>query len=118
MRTKITTIILLSVVILCGCVSANPQKALGTINQWIPPGTPQEDAIRIMKQHGFDGGRSGSERRQPKGEMVFCFWQETKILKNSRWFFVHFKDGKVASIDHWGTRNDFFDFLEQGPGPS
>ena len=131
MKAKITTIILLlSVIALSGCLSTSPDKALRTISQWIPPGTPQEDAIRIMKQHGYESGPSGRESwhpkddelseagllsvppgtrtRQSEGEAVFCFWHETKILKNSRWFFVHFKNGKVDSIDGWGTGNDFF----------
>jgi hypothetical protein len=106
MKAKITKIILLlSVVVLSGCLSTFPDKAQRTISQWIPPGTPEEDAIRIMKQHGFESGREG---RQPKGEIVCCFWHETKILKNSRWFFVHFMNGKVVTIDGWGTGNDFF----------
>jgi hypothetical protein len=114
MKAKITTIILLlSVVALNGCLSTHPDQR--TISQWIPPGTPQEDAIRIVKQHGFESGRCGSPWSQPKGETVFCFWRETKILKNSSWFFVHFKDGKVVSIDGLGTGNDFFPL---SPGPS
>ena len=115
MKAKITKIILLlSVVVLSGCLSPNPDEALRKISQWIPPGTPQEDAIRIMKQHGYESGPCKRERRQAKDETAFCFWHETKILKNSRWFFVRFKDGKVVSIEHWGTGNNFFDFLERG----
>jgi hypothetical protein len=112
---KAKIILLLSVIVLSGCLSTNPDKALRTISQWIPSGTAQEDAIRIMKQHGYESGPSGRERRQPEGEAVFCFWHETKILKNSRWFFVHFKNGKIISIDGWGTGNDFFVL---SPGPS
>jgi hypothetical protein len=108
-KARITKIILLlSVIALSGCLSTNLDKALQTISQWIPSGTPQEDAIRIMKQHGYESGPSGSERRWPKGETIFNFHHETKILKNTRWFFVHFKNGKVDSIDGWGTGNDFF----------
>jgi hypothetical protein len=59
----------------------------------------------------------GEKKRQPKEGTVFCFWHETKILKNSCWFFVHFKHGKVVSIDGWGTGNDFFDCLEHGIPP-
>ena len=111
MTAKITTIILLfSVVVLSGCLSPNPSQR--TISQWIPLGTPQEDAIRIMKQHDFESGPCGSEWRRPKGETVFCFWHETKVLKNTHYFFVHFKDGKAVSIDGPRTSNDFFDFLE------
>jgi hypothetical protein len=110
MKAKVTTIILLfSVVILSGCLSANPGRQ--TISQWIPPGTPQEDAVRIMKQHGFESGPCGSEWRRPKGEAVFYFGHETKILKNTHYFFVHFKDGKAVSIGGPWTSNDFFDFL-------
>src|SRR6266567_7997482 len=109
MKARSTKIFLfLSVLVLSGCLSTNPDKALRTIGQWIPPGTPQEDAIRIMKQHGYESGPCGRERRQPKGETVFCFWHETKMLKNSCWLFVHFKNGKVDSTDGWGTGNDFF----------
>ena len=104
-------LLLLPVFVLSGCLSANPEKALRIIGQLIPPGTPQAEAILIMKQHGYDGGQCGSARRQPKGETIFCFWHDTKILKNSRYFFVHFKNGKVATIEGWRTDNYFFDFL-------
>jgi hypothetical protein len=112
MKAKITKfILLLSVVVLGGCLSTNPDKALHAISQWIPPGTPQEDAIRILNQHGYQGGPCGREWRHPKGGTVFGFSHETKILKNTRWFFVRFKNGKVDSIAHWGIGNEFFDFL-------
>jgi hypothetical protein len=114
-KARITKMILLfSAIFLSGCLSTNPEKALRTISQWIPPGTPQEDAIRIMKQHGYDSGPCARARKQPKEETVFCFWHETKILRNSRWFFVHFKNGKVVLIHDFGTGNNFFDFLERG----
>jgi hypothetical protein len=113
-KARITnTFLLISVLVLGGCLSTNPDKALQTISQWIPPGTSQEDVVRIMKQHGYEGGPSGRDWRHPKREAVFCFWHETTILKNTRWFFVHFKDGKVVSIDGWGTGNEFFDFAER-----
>ena len=113
----ITIILLLSVVILNGCFSIHPSQR--TVSQWIPLDTPQEDAIRIMKQHGFESGRCGNQWRQPKGEADFCFWHETKILKNSCSFFVHFKDGKVVSVSRPVTGNDFFDFLyREQPNPA
>ena len=106
MKAKIAKmILLLSVVVLSGCLSTNPDKAQRTISHWIPPGTPQEDAIRIMKQHGFE---SGKDERRSNEETVFWFSCETKILKNMWWFDVHFKNGKVVSIDGLGTDNDFF----------
>ena len=107
MKPSITTILLLlSVVAFSGCSSARFNQR--TISQWIPPGTSQEDAIRIMQQRGYESGPSGRHTTD------FCFWRETKILKNTRWFFVHFDDGKVASIVGLGKRNDFFDFLDRG----
>ena len=115
MKAKITKIFLfLSVLVLSGCLSTNPDKALRTISQWIPSGTAQEDAIRILKQHGYEGGPCGMDSwRHPKEKAVFGFWHETKILKNTRWFFVRFDDGKVVSIEGWGTGNEFFDFLQR-----
>ena len=111
MKAKITKIILLfSLVILSGCVATNPTM----ISHWIPPGTPREDAIRIMKQHGYDSGPCGRDWRHPTEEPVFCFWHDNNFLKQSSYFYVHFKDGKVVSIEHWGTGNNFFDFLERG----
>jgi hypothetical protein len=106
MKAKIAKIILLlSVVVLSGCLSTNPDKAQRTISHWIPPGTPQDDAVRIMKQHGFE---SGKDEGRSNEETVFWFSRETKILKNMWWFDVHFKNGKVVSIDGLGTGNDFF----------
>jgi len=110
MKAKI--ILLLSIIVLSGCLATNPDKALRTISQWIPPGTSQEDAILTMKQHGYEGGPCGRDGRQPQGlETVFCFWHTTKILENSRYFFVHFINGKVVSIDGWRTGNDYLDSL-------
>lgn len=109
MKARITKFVLLvSVVVFSGCVHTNPEKARRTITQWIPPGTAQDEAIRTMKQHGFDCGPSGRPSHYPEGESVYCFWHETKILKNTLWVFVHFKDGKVESIGHIGTGNNFF----------
>ena len=116
MKAKTSIIILLlSVVVLSGCSSTGPDHR--TIGQWIPRGTPQEDTIRIMKQHGFESGPCGAELRRPKGETVFCFWHDTKILKNSHYFFVRFNDGKAVSIDGPYSSNNFFDFLYR-PGKS
>jgi hypothetical protein len=110
MKAKITKIILLLLTVaLSGCVSTNP----AIISQWIPPGTPQEDAIRTMKQHGYESGPCGRDWRHPIGETVFCFWHDNKMLKNSSYFFVHFKDGKVVSLDGWGTGSTFI--VSAGP---
>ncbi len=112
MKAKI--ILLLLVAVLSSCSSTNPDKALRTISQWIPPGTAQEDAIRILKQHGYEGGPCGRDSWKHPGEKaVFGFHHKTKILKNTRWFFVHFDEGKVVSIEGWGTGNEFFDFLDR-----
>ena len=108
-------VLLCSVIVLSGCLSTKHDKARRTISQWIPTGTPQEDAIRIMKQHGYESGPCGRQWRQPEEETVFCFWHDTKILKNSRWFFVHFKNRKVDFLDGWGTGNNLF---VPSPGPS
>jgi len=113
MKAKISKILLLlsviaSVVALSGCVSPNSDQAKKTISQWIPPGTSQADAIQIMKQHGYQCGPCGRPDRQPPCVAVYCFWHETKILKNTRYFFVHFKDGKVDFLDGWGTGNNFY----------
>ena len=112
MKARITnTFLFLPVLVLSGCLSTNPDKALRTISQWIPAGTAQEEAIRILKQHGYEGGPCGIDSwRHPKGKAVFSFSHQTKILKNTRWFFVHFNNGKVVSIDGWGTGNESFDF--------
>jgi hypothetical protein len=103
MKAKI--ILLLSVVVLSGCLSTSPDKAQRTISHWIPPGTPQEDALRIMKRHGFECGNDGFSNDE---ETTFWFSRETKILRNMCWFYVHFKNGKVVSIYGLGTDNDFF----------
>ena len=110
---KAKIVSLLSAVVLSGCLCTNPDKSQRTVGEWIPPGTPQEHAIRIMKQHGFESGICGSKWSLPKGETVYCFWHETKVLKNSRSFFVRFKDGKVVSISGPVTGNNFFDFIER-----
>jgi hypothetical protein len=107
MKAKITPIILLlSAIVFSGCSSAHFNQQ--TLSHWIPPGTPQADAIETMKQHGYESGACGRHSTN------FCFTHETKILKNTRWFFVHFDDGKVASIYGLGTGNEFFDFLGHG----
>jgi hypothetical protein len=105
-KAKITKIILLlSVVVLSGCLSMNPERAQRTISHWIPPGTPQEDATRIMKRHGFD---CGPDDGRAEGSTVYWFSRENKVTKNFWWFYVHFKNGKVDSIERLGTGNDLF----------
>ncbi len=107
MNARITKIILLlSVVVLSGCLSTNPDRAKRTISRWIPPGTPQEDAIRIMKQHGFESGVAQT-RWKEDGTSFFWFSRQTKILRNTWWFDVIFQNGKVDSIDNFGSGNDF-----------
>jgi len=83
----------------------NPQRAQRTIGHWIPPGTPQEDAIRIMKRHGFEGEPDDG---RAEGSTVYGFSRENKFTKDFWWFYVHFKNGKVDSIKGLGTGNDFF----------
>ena len=115
MKAKITKInLLLSVLVLSGCLSTNPDKAQRTTSQWIPPVTSQQDAIRIMKQHGFE---SGKDQGRSNGETVFWFSRETKISRNLWWFYVHFQNGKVVSIDGLGTGNDFIGHFVK-PSPS
>jgi hypothetical protein len=107
MKLKITTILLLlSAIVFSGCSSTRFNQRI--LSHWIPPGTPQAEAIQTMQQHGYESGPCGRHTSD------FCFWHETVILKNTRWFFVHFNDGKVVSIYGLGTGNEFFDFLEHG----
>jgi hypothetical protein len=116
MKAKIAKIILLlPVFALSGCLSSNPDKAQRTISHWIPPGAPQEDAIRIMKHHGFESGKDGWSSNE---ESVFWFSRETKIMGRMCWFHVHFKNGKVVSIEGLGTANDFFGRFGPHPIPS
>jgi len=106
MKAQVTKFsLLLSLVVLTGCLSMNPERAQRTVSHWIPPGTPQEAAIRIMKQHGFD---SGLDDGRAEGSTVYWFSRENKTTKDFWWFYVHFKDGRVESIEHLGTGNDFF----------
>ena len=132
----IKIILLLSLVVLSGCVATNPTM----ISHSIPLGTPQEDAISIslpnnehvfddnfhpacrripftswlrlrrvgiMKQHGYDSGPCGSKWNWPKGEVVYCFWHDNNFLKQSSYFFAHFKDGKLVSLGPWGISSTF-----------
>ena len=125
MKARITkTLLLLSVIALSGCLSTNPDKAQRAISRWIPPGTPQEDAIRIMQKHGFKCApetlnphlRSHRQLLQ-RGETVLSCERETKIIKNTWWLEVHCENGKVISISGVATGNSFFDFLIGDPGP-
>jgi len=106
-KAKISKIVLLfSVLVLSGCLSMNPERAQRTISHWIPPGTPQEDAIRIMKRHGFDCEPNDG---RAEGSTAYWFSRENKFTKNYCWLYVHLKNGKVDSIERLGTDNDFFE---------
>lgn len=96
---------LVTVLVLCGCLSTNPGKAKRMISHWIPVGTPQEEAIRILKRRGFEYGKA---EWHSDVETVYWFSRETKILKNMCWFDVHFRDGKVSSIEDLGAGNGLF----------
>lgn len=102
---KVKIILLFSVVALSGCLSTNPDRAQRTITRWIPPGTPEADALRTMRRHGFE---YGPDDGRAVGSTVYWFSRENKITKNFWWFYVHFKDGKVDSIEGVGSDNDFF----------
>lgn len=40
---------------LCGgCVSFNPDTFENQVHRWVPPGTPEKEARRIMTHQGFD----------------------------------------------------------------
>jgi len=58
-----------------------------------------------MKQHGFESGED--QRRWKEDGTFYWFSRQTKILRNMWWFDVRFKNGKVDSIDGFGTGNDF-----------
>jgi len=95
-KARITKIILLlSVVVLSGCLSTNPNKAQQTISHWIPPGTAQEDAIRIMRWHGFT---CEIEKWNERGTVLSCE-RENSISKDIWRVQVDCKDGKVIAID-------------------
>ena len=112
MKANTTRIILLlSVIFLSGCLSTNPDKAQVTISRWIPLGTPQNDAFRIMERHGFTS--QVDQERQNKGETAFWFYRETEILRNNWVLEIQFKDGKVISIDRPNTFNDFMGHFEK-----
>jgi hypothetical protein len=111
MKANTTRIILLlSVIFLSGCLSTNPDKAQVTISHWVPLGTSQQDAFRIMERHGFTS--QVDQERQNKGETVFWFSRETKILRNNWVLEIQFKDGKVVSIERPNTFNDFMGHFE------
>jgi hypothetical protein len=103
--------LLLSLVVLTGCLSMNPERAQRTVSHWIPLGTPQEDAFRIMERHGFTS--QVDQERQNKGETAFWFYRETKILRNNWVLEIEFKNGKVISIDRPNTFNDFMGHFEK-----
>jgi hypothetical protein len=103
-KAKITKILLLlSAVSLSGCLSMNPDKAQRKISHWIPAGTSQDDAIRIMRQHRFQVSPT-----LENGQMLLSCQRETKFLRNSWWLYIRLKNGKVISVDRPVTDNDFF----------
>jgi hypothetical protein len=71
-----------------GCLSTDPGKAQQTINHWVPAGTSEADAIKILKHHGFDC--------QKQSETDYTCIRMTKIMKNSWFFHLTLKDGKVV----------------------
>src|SRR5712671_6495412 len=96
MKTLSRFALLLLVLLSSGCLStSSPDGAHRTISRWIPPGTSKEDAIRIMRQHGFESGT----QMLSSGEHVIWFRRTTKFINNFCFFDVHRRDGKVLSID-------------------
>jgi hypothetical protein len=71
-----------------GCLSTDPDKAQQTISHWVPAGTSEADAIKILKQHGFDC--------QKQSDTDVTCTRMTKIMKNSWLFHLTLKDGKVV----------------------
>jgi len=105
-------LLLLSVVVLSGCLSTNPNKAQRTISHWIPPGTKQEDAIRIMQKHGFT---CAIEKWNERGTVLSCE-RETTILTTfwavTFWHVrVDCKDGNVIAINPPVIGSDSAGFL-------
>ena len=109
MKARITKILLLlSVVVLSGCLSTDPNKAHRTISHWIPPGTPQEDAIRIMQTHRFT---CAIEKWNERGTVLSCE-RETSFWAVTFWHVrVDCEDGKVVAINPPVIGSDYFDFL-------
>ena len=69
--------------ICAGCaLPTNPTWAARTISGWVPVGTAQDDADRIMRQHGH-GGRD---------------FHYVRVGKIHNWLVqIHEQDGKVAT---------------------
>lgn len=88
----------------CSGLSTNPSRAARTISGWIPAGTPEDNANKIMAQRGFTldycevDGHGGKD---------YHFYHVTKF--HSWLVQIHTQDGKVTVIT---VPRVFFDLIQ------
>jgi hypothetical protein len=85
----VMSVVVISVV-LSGCISTNPNKAGQTISHWVPPGTRQDDAITILKQHGFQTELVGKSSGESTLSCCHTTWLHFWIVE------FQIKDGKIV----------------------
>ena len=54
LKRVLLTMTLLALVLAGGCMTMDQTKFSDQVRQWVPVGTSQKDAERIMGKHGFD----------------------------------------------------------------
>ena len=80
--------------LLAGCMTFDEAKFSQQVQKWVPVGTPEDKAQKIMEKHGFDCmivetnspfNHSGSAFLDcTRGEMMFHTWNAQIMLKDEK----------------------------------
>ncbi|HEV2435077.1 MAG TPA: hypothetical protein VG077_03695 [Verrucomicrobiae bacterium] len=76
-------------------MSTNETKASRTVGKWLPVGTSQEDATKILKKHGFTYNPEATGSVSPLGLVAF-----DKNGPIHTWcVLLHFENGEITTTN-------------------
>jgi hypothetical protein len=90
-------LVLIGVAMLTGCLSSDPIEFESEVRGWIPMGTPANDALRIMKGHGFECRLISTNNPFNSIGFDYIDCEKTQVRFHDWYARFILKDGKVSA---------------------
>ena len=98
----ITLAVLLAAWGVAGCMSTSPEKFTRQVKEWVPIGTPEAEAKRIMEHHGFECQLLTKDHPFNKYGMDYLDCDEEQVRLHDWHVKLFIEDGKVSKYGPMG----------------